>query len=348
MKCINCGNELNNNELFCSNCGMAINNNSNNVNLNNQQQYINNFSNSLESDLSHNNSDISNTNIVNNLTIQSSVNSSEKINKKTLNTIIIVIVIFILIIISIIFLVKKNNNQNIDELKTSQDSTIKVKVDDNSVTINNEVYYIVKDNDTYLTLLKGTPLTVDEIDKYGEVNTANNHVNKYASYDPGKAHFLFHNGEISYGGMSYYDSPTCGYPKEGNYSVYIGCTTDYDKSNVKYVIDAWAKDKFNDDELATDFLGYQVRLITLEETINLGYTEDEGNGIYIKNNETPEWTYNIYDSSTSYWTMTASSCSSDSIWTINHLGKILPCGGVSNEDVLVRPVINIYKSVIQK
>ena len=47
-----------------------------------------------------------------------------------------------------------------------------------------------------------------------------------------------------------------------------GCTTDYEQSEVKYVVDAWANSKLNDTDLKEDNLGYKTRLLTFEDLIN--------------------------------------------------------------------------------
>ena len=75
---------------------------------------------------------------------------------------------------------------------------------------------------------------MDEVNKYGKDN-----VNRYTEESVGTA-----TNQNGYGGMAYYTSETCGYPNgSSGSSVDIGCTTDYAQSEVKYAVDAWAKDK---------------------------------------------------------------------------------------------------------
>lgn len=128
-------------------------------------------------------------------------------------------------------------------------------------------FYVIREsnaNSEIVTLLKSKPLTTDELNTYGGVGTINNHVNVYLPNNEVKKY----NYQIAYnlggyGGMVYYTSSSCGYYP---YSwVYNSCTTDYSRSEIKYVIDAWVDDKFLDFELIEDDNGYKARLITIEE-----------------------------------------------------------------------------------
>ena len=135
------------------------------------------------------------------------------------------------------------------------------------VTYNGMKFYVIREsnaNSEIVTLLKSKPLTTDELNTYGGVGTINNHVNVYLPNNEVKKY----NYQIAYnlggyGGMVYYTSSSCGYYP---YSwVYNGCTIDYSRSEIKYVIDAWVDDKFLDFELIEDDNGYKARLITIEE-----------------------------------------------------------------------------------
>ena len=75
---------------------------------------------------------------------------------------------------------------------------------------------------------------MDEVNKYGKDN-----VNRYTRESVGTA-----TNQNGYGGMAYYTSETCGYLNGSSGScVTTGCTIDYAQSEVKYAVDAWAKDK---------------------------------------------------------------------------------------------------------
>ena len=211
------------------------------------------------------------------------------------------------------------------------------------VTYNDIDFYVIKDSnedEDSVTLLKRKQLTVSEVNKYGNVGTDNNHVNEYNEFK--KAY-----NQFAYGAMAYYTSSTCGYVN-GNW-VLNNCTTDYSKSDIKYVVDAWADAKIDKNDLVSDYTGYSKRLLTIEELRNnLGYGESNN-----KNDNVPFWVYE----SLRYWTM--SSYSDYSVYFIygyNNQGKI------SNTSVYgyefstggyywlngVRPVVTLKKTSLNK
>ena len=182
------------------------------------------------------------------------------------------------------------------------------------VTYNGMDFYVIANSDKTkdsVTLLKAEPLTVDEVNKYGV-----GHINKYTSANQGTVGNWQING---YGGMTYYSSENCGYVN-GSW-VTEGCTTDYDASEVKYAVDAWAVDKLNVNDLTKDSLGYTARLLTYEElTINLGYTRDVGaTSMSLNTEKTPSWVYNerYY-----YWTMSQYDNSNSNIWYVYVDGSV--------------------------
>ena len=148
-----------------------------------------------------------------------------------------------------------------------------------------------------------------------------------------------------YGGMSYYSSETCGYPNgSSGSSVTTGCTTDYDQSEVKYVVDAWALDKFQSSDLKKDATGYSARLITFDElTTSLGY-EYLNNGsatFWQKTSSTPDW---VYNSNYGYWTMSQFNDSVNSVWIVYNKGAL--SGQFLTDTNVVRPVVTLKKSAI--
>ena len=211
------------------------------------------------------------------------------------------------------------------------------------ITYNGINFYVIENSDENsdsVTLLKEEPLTVAEVNKYGGVGTENNHVNKSTRFSRGTA-----DDSNGYGGMAYYSSSTCGY--NGSEWIFDGCnnttTTDYAKSEVKYVVDAWALDKLKANDLKEDKTGYSARLITYDElTDNLGY---EKNGSLVSpssNGETPSW---VYNSKYGYWTMSQYVDSPSSVWYVRH-DSCLNYNNVYSYGGSVRPVITIKKSAI--
>ena len=78
------------------------------------------------------------------------------------------------------------------------------------VSYNGINFYVIKNsdnNDSSVTLLKETPLTIDEVEFYGESGTDNNHVNNYSL----PAYFNRAWPANGYGGVAYYGSENCGY-----------------------------------------------------------------------------------------------------------------------------------------
>ena len=136
-----------------------------------------------------------------------------------------------------------------------------------------------------------------------------------------------------YGGMTYYSSDTC------DYETYDGCITDYEQSEVKYVVDAWKAAKAPG--------ASEVRLITLDElTTNLGYEQGMVNPStqgYVPTSSTPNW---VYNSNYSYWTMSQYNDSAALVWMVGD-GSLYSVDVNRNSSYVVRPVINLNKSAIE-
>ena len=207
-----------------------------------------------------------------------------------------------------------------------------------TVTYKGIDFYVIDNSDSnqdYVTLLKAEPLTVDEVNTYGK-----DHINRYTVSSLETAY-----NENGYGGMAYYTSTTCGLVN--NDLLETGCKTDYASSEIKYVVDAWAKDKMGISNLKDDDLGYKARLITLDElTINLGYEYNNFGTLYPSTNgyNTPGW---IYNGKYQYWTMSQKDDSNTKIWYVSFEGKLLTTGHNVAGIEVVRPVINLKKEVQQ-
>ena len=200
------------------------------------------------------------------------------------------------------------------------------------VTYNNVDYRVIKDsgaNESTVTLLKSTPLTVAEVNQYGA-----GHINRYTSDSVGTAYDVNSDGTV--GGMAYYTSTTCGY--NGSDWVYDGCTTDYDSSEVKYAVEAWKTAKA---PAATS-----ARLITYDELLdNLGYENSVTctGGCYYSGSLTnvPSWVYGNYW----YWTMSQNGDQASNVWTVL-FGGGLSFSNVNYNNGSVRPVIILSKTNI--
>lgn len=224
------------------------------------------------------------------------------------------------------------------------------------ITLHNEDYYIIDDSprsQDYVLALKATPLTVDEVNLYGGVGTESNHVNKNTSSSVGTAY-----NSNGYGGLAYYSSPTCGYVN-GSY-VHTGCasenTSNYDSSDIKYVVDNWVNSVFEANDLKV-VNGYKARLPQKEELRSKFYPSCSKTAFKCsRESVTPLW---ISESNKKYfyWTMTkygkTDDYYGDNIYAINGVGELANVTGgnrgyySNNTDLMARPVINVYKTAIE-
>jgi hypothetical protein len=202
------------------------------------------------------------------------------------------------------------------------------------VTYNDVKYYVIANSgvkESTVTLLKAEPLTVEEVNTYGT-----GHVNMYNARS-GDSYYHQAYDSNGYGGMAYYTSTTCGY--NGSKWVYDGCKTNYAESEIKYVVDAWAADKFTSTDLR-EVEGYKARLVQKEELRSQFYSSCSESATYCsKESTTPSW---LYNSKYWYWAMSQYHNSSSHVWYVNYDGNLYSL--VYSSDGAVRPVINLYKS----
>lgn len=196
------------------------------------------------------------------------------------------------------------------------------------VTYNGIDFYVIKnssEDEDYVTLLKAEPLTVDEVNTYGGVGTDNNHVNMLGSDNDSYYQNAYNvNG---YGGMSYHDQGSVG-------------KSNYENSAVKYVVDTWADSNFKNQDIISK------RLLNYDDIINgIGY--DENNiiyGWYISvTDKIPTWFYN---EKYWYWTMVPNENYDYELWVVTNEGHINTSLGVGNFNIVVRPVVELYKCAI--
>ena len=216
---------------------------------------------------------------------------------------------------------------------TDKSPSYKVYNVGDEITYKGMKFYVVSASgakEASVTALKETPLTVDEVTTYGA-----GHINRYTTSSQGVAY-----NSNGYGGMTYYSSDTC---KSGTET---GCTSDYDDSDIKFAVDAWANDKLTQSDLATDKFGYKARLLTYEElTTSLGYEPAAKDATYINlNNEnTPSW---VYNSNYYYWTMSPYQDEARRVWAIRN-GGLVDANRVWNSyGGVVRPVVTFSKSAL--
>ena len=205
-------------------------------------------------------------------------------------------------------------------------------------------FYVIVPSDTkqdYVTLLKDEPLTVEEVNTYGE-----GHINRYTFYHPNQTE-----DKNGYAGKAYYSSETCGYKSSTNSFIISGCSTSYDTSDIKYSVDNWSLDKIDQEDLIKDSLGYKARLITLDELVNnLGFSKKDGEYNYTS---TPSLTPDFVSKYFGYWTMTPYVSNTNfNKFNVYHVNNDYlnycsngTCAIYGLYD-FVRPVINLKKSAI--
>ena len=182
-----------------------------------------------------------------------------------------------------------------------------------------EKYYVMENSNSekeYVTLLKANPLTYYEIEK----NKGNLMMN-YSEDNDG------------IGLIPYYSSNKC------NSSNISDCTTDFNNSNIRIVIDNWSSE-FEDDLVSVN--GYKARIITIDDLfdkLNYTYRWIVTHSAYAYTEYTPEWAYN---KNISCWTMTPFEDSNTNIYVNSDL--------IVTRSVFdlyaVRPIINLNKCAI--
>ena len=202
-----------------------------------------------------------------------------------------------------------------------------------TVTYNNIDFYVIKDsgaNDNTVTLLKAEPLTVQEVNTYGGVGTANNHVNMY-NCGAETSCFQTAYDDNGYGSMAYFSSSTC----DSQTYITTGCTTDYTNSEIKYVVDAWKNAEVPD--------VLEARLIKFDELETEPKNVDVcgGNGCIITREFTKyDWLKNYY-----YWTMTPVD-NSTTVYGVSVDGGVSDVAVNQFSGSGVRPVIVLPKSAL--
>lgn len=215
------------------------------------------------------------------------------------------------------------------------------------VTYNNDNYYVIYDSDSnsnILTLLKAEPLTVSEVKKYGR-----GHINNYSMYS---AHQVYDYNSSGYGRIVYYSSTQCGLVNGEN--ITNDCKYDYNSSDVKCVVDAWANDKLNEKDLWKDNLGYSYRLITKEEVLEyMSYSlYEEHNFSYTPmNGKTPSWLYNekyFYFTMSDINRINKFGSQTIGVYSVGDDGKLLPGALPYVTPGAIRPVILLRKKALEK
>ena len=212
-----------------------------------------------------------------------------------------------------------------------------------------EDYYVISysgENTNYVTLLKEKSLTVDELYKYGRDESGKLFVNKNVinTNDPEKVIYEFDN---NIGGIAFYSSDGCSslYYYNGS-SISISdsdnskCVNKYNSSDIKKVVDNWAKDKISISDLI-EIEGYKTRILNRRDIyISLGPVSYDYGDYNLRDKE---W-FSDLTLSVPLWTMSRAGNNSFEI-------EIIYYGSINKENVFyisaVKPVINLKKCAIE-
>ena len=228
------------------------------------------------------------------------------------------------------------------------------------VKYNNMNFYVLtasNTEDNYVTLLKAEPLTYDEIYPYFENTDMANKIFKYNNNDYLRMAYFYIGGRYNgYGMTGQINQGTCGYTDYFNYLFTGGCNNNYQKSDIKVVLDKWSENNINGADLVSNSYKYSVRLITKYEYLSNCEVENainNSNEEYMQVTPQYEWLRSnpvySYQEETYYvyWTMTPRGDSIIDNYYITQDGE-LSTNGVYWQYGAVRPVITIKKAVAVK
>ncbi len=221
------------------------------------------------------------------------------------------------------------DNKKLEKISSDTSSTTyKAYSVGDEIRVANNSYYVIADsgiNQDYVVAI-GSPIYRDTYSLFSSTDFAT----QIANDNSENTHMYLYS--------AYLYSDTCKY--EGDIS---GCSSDYDNSSIKQVVNIWAENTFTDELKTVD--GYKARLIKIEELEELGYVKEED--YYPLNENVPNWLSGMY--SYYFWTMSPyvnsnNEISSSSIFMVN---RYQSGSGVENayaySAFCVRPVINVYK-----
>ena len=237
------------------------------------------------------------------------------------------------------------------------------------ITYRGERYYVIEKSDTskdYLVLLKMWPLSKDQVNNNGLDTEGKNHINLFtwntsyrgsAAERNGYGIVNWHSSENCYDGSACEQQERCDdwgscWTESNCREIHdtSACPTSYDNSDIKVIVDNWAKASLDMDELEK-IDGYKVRLLRVKDALsNLKYSEEPsgygGTSIYFQTSKTPRW---ARGSEFSSWMMELDEDRKESPMIMDGSGissrKMWDVDGYSGGTV--RPVINLKKEALQ-
>lgn len=215
------------------------------------------------------------------------------------------------------------------------------------VSYNNIDFYVIKPSaksDTSLVLLKKDAIQTDEV--INEIKSAN---------------FYTYAGDTlcQYGGcygniyIQYYYGDRCIYGYE-NSGIISGCNNDYETSAFKEVVDIWKNKFFDLEDLTIDSSGYDARIISLDDLLNMGFLKKvrQGNVTYFSSELLNK---SIFNTNSYYFTMNSYPNTLDSIYVVKYvvnnqktINELETVKVTTNNKSSIYPVVNLKKSAIEE
>lgn len=179
-----------------------------------------------------------------------------------------------------------------------------------AIKYNNSYWYVISNHQDYVTLVKKEPLTKDQLGKYAINN----------------------NGE--YYNIMYYSDSSC---------VNNNTCNNYQYSNIKVVLDSYVVSIADD---LKEVEGYKIRLMTIDELVNLGFIDNSNTLYYETSKTTPYW---VGSNGDEYWVMNSKINNLNSTFMVVDYNDESYAYEVNTYSNLgkVRPVINLLKSAIK-
>ena len=178
-----------------------------------------------------------------------------------------------------------------------------------AIKYNNSYWYVIKDQDDYVTVIKKDPLTKDQLGKFAT------------------------NNQDGYSNIMYYSDSNC---------INTNNCSKYENSNIKVVLDSYIVSIAND---LKEVDGYKIRLITINELVKLGFIDNSNTLYYEPSKNTPYW---ISSNGNEYWVMNSNNNTLNNTFMVVDYNNQSYAYEVGTYNTLgkVRPVINLLKSAI--
>ena len=236
------------------------------------------------------------------------------------------------------------------------------------LTYKGDRYYVIAKSSSsqdYVVAMRMWPLSKDEIENNGIDNEGNSHINVFPSDTNYRGTVAESN---DYGNVVWHSSTNCTESRNceiqqhcdewgscwdeevcNEVKSYDSCPTSYDSSDIKVIVDNWAKNSLDLDDLVK-VGNYKARLVSNDDVVkSLRFTTENnsnssvsGNPLYFSSSKTPRWAKGL---DFSYWTMNTDEDAR------KPSAALIANGGIGSVEMwsrqaTIRPVINLKKTAI--